>query len=89
MSWEFVVLVTLLLWILWRVPVAWRTNLVLRRLWRQLNIIEANVRHVPLDVVEKEWNGWEEDARAARKGEFVSRQRGGQNDTEKDAWAQP
>jgi hypothetical protein len=68
MSWEFVVLVALLLWILWRVPVAWRTNIVLRRLWRQLNIIEAHVRHVPLDDVEKEWDGWEENVLAARKG---------------------
>src|SRR6267154_1296891 len=68
MSWEFVMLVALLLWILWRVPVAWRTNMVLQRLWRQLNIIEAHVRHVPLEDVEKEWYGWEEDLLAARKG---------------------
>jgi hypothetical protein len=71
MDWEFGVLIVLSLWILWRVPVAWRTNMVLQRLWRQLNIIEAHVRHVPLDVVEKEWDGWNENVLAARKGSLL------------------
>jgi hypothetical protein len=67
-DWEFGVLVVLMLWILWRVPVAWRQWMVLRRIYRQLNLIEAHVRNVPLAEVEKEWDSWLEGVMLERKG---------------------
>jgi len=68
MDWEFGVVIVLLLWILWKIPPARRTNLVFWRICRQLNIIEARTRDVPLAVVEEEWDSWFEDKVSARKG---------------------
>jgi hypothetical protein len=68
MDWEFGIVIVLLLWILWRVPVAWRTEMILRRIYRQLNLIESHVRNVPLVVVEEEWDVWYENAMLRREG---------------------
>jgi hypothetical protein len=68
MDWEFGIVIVLLLWILWRVPVAWRTEMILRRIYRQLNLIESHARNVPLAVVEKEWDVWCENAMLRREG---------------------
>lgn len=75
--WQFGLIVVLQLWILWRSPTPWRTDMILRRTLNQLNRIEAQVRVIPLAEVEKEAEGWWADATAAEEGRPWFAPRGG------------
>ena len=68
MNWEFGVIILLVLWILWRLPAAGRREMLILKLQRQLHVIEAQLRGVPLNVVEQEWGDWLETAVLKREG---------------------
>lgn len=58
-SWQFLVLVALLLWILWRTRVVaqtspWLRDALLRRMFGQLNDILSVVSHVPSNLIDPE-----------------------------------
>jgi hypothetical protein len=66
--WQFALILILQVWLLWRSPTPWRTDAVLRRVFAQLNRIEAHLRGVPLTSVEQEADDWWETQRARKKG---------------------
>ena len=58
-SWQFFVLVALLLWILWRTRVVaqtspWLRDALLRRMFGQLNAILASVTQVPSSLIDRD-----------------------------------
>jgi hypothetical protein len=62
-GWQFLVVVALLLWVLWRTRVAaqsppWLRDALLRRVFEQLNGIEAKVHGIPLAEIEKATELW-------------------------------
>lgn len=65
---ELGVIILLLLWIILRLGPRYRTTIFRQDLFVQLRRIEAQVRNVPAEVVEKEWSGWCVDMDAARAG---------------------
>jgi len=67
-EWELGIIIVLLLWIGRKLLSHVHSVVAWRMLFRQLNHIEAHVRNVPVDLVEKEWSGWCEDADLARAG---------------------
>jgi hypothetical protein len=72
-DWQFLVLLMLLLWILWRTRVTaqtspWLRDALLRRMFNQLNHIEAAVRHVDVSEVEEETENWWSNEAAWNRG---------------------
>jgi hypothetical protein len=72
-DWQFLVLVALLLWIVWRTrSVAqtspWFRDALLRRVFEQLNRIEARQQDVPFARIEQERNEWWENEIAQERG---------------------
>jgi TPR repeat protein len=72
-DWQFLILVALLLWLLWRTRAAaetsrWLRDALLRRMFEQLNILEAQRRGIPVAEVQKESEQWWEDERAREAG---------------------
>ncbi|MGP8259907.1 MAG: hypothetical protein ACLQM6_08145 [Acidobacteriaceae bacterium] len=72
-DWQFSVLVALLLWILWRTRVAartspWLRDALLRKMFEQLNSIEARQRGVPDSDIEKQTELWWHDELSREAG---------------------
>ena len=55
---EFVILLVLLLWLIYRVPSRWRQDFYLTYILGQLAQIEANSRGVPLSKIEEEFRNY-------------------------------
>jgi hypothetical protein len=66
--WQFTVLAGLLVLILWRMPRRDRRDMILRRIFLQLNTIEAGSRGVPVSDVEKETATWWINEMACARG---------------------
>jgi len=65
---EFVILCGLLLWVLWRMEIPWRADRHAVIVLRKLNRIEACVRNLPVEEVERELAGELEAIEAQEKG---------------------
>ncbi len=72
-DWQFLVLVALLLWVLWRTRVAartrpWLRDALLRRVFEQLNGIEAKVYGIPRAEIERANELWWQGERRSEAG---------------------
>jgi hypothetical protein len=52
--WQFLMIVALVGWIIRRLPTPCVTDMYLRRIFHQVNVIEARDRGVPREEIEKE-----------------------------------
>jgi hypothetical protein len=69
MDWfQFLIIVGLLILIFRRLQLPWVYDMYLQRMFAQLNSIEAGVRNVPLEQVEKEFSDYIERATAIHDG---------------------
>jgi hypothetical protein len=69
MGWlQFLVIVILLLWVIWRLPPRIAQDVLMRRLFRQLNQIESAATGVSVDGIEQKWLDYQIAHIAANKG---------------------
>lgn len=69
MDWiQFFIIVALLLWIVWRLPPRIAQDVLMRRLFMQLNQIESNASGVSVEGIEEKWIDYQVARMAANKG---------------------
>jgi hypothetical protein len=66
--WQFLIIVALLLWIVWRLPPRIAQDVLVRRLFMQLNQIESAASGVSVDGIEQKWLDYQLAKIAANKG---------------------
>jgi hypothetical protein len=66
--WQFLVIVALLLWIIWRLPPRIGQYVLMRRLFEQLNQIESAAGGVSVDGIAQKWIDYQEAKFATNKG---------------------
>ncbi len=66
--WQFLIVVALLAWIIRRLPTPWVTDMYMRRIFDQLNAIEAHTRGVPVEDIEMELSKHIEQSTAIHDG---------------------
>jgi hypothetical protein len=66
--WQFLIIVALLLWIIWRLPPRLAQDIFVRRLFMQLNQIESASSGVSVDDIEQKWVEYQIAKIAANKG---------------------
>jgi hypothetical protein len=75
--WQFLIIVALLLWIIWRLPPRLAQDIFVRRLFMQLNQIESASSGVSVDDIEQKWVEYQIAKIAANKGApWIERIRG-------------
>lgn len=65
---EFAVVVALLVWILFRMAVPWRADMIYALLFKKLNRIEAHLRGVPVEQIDRELAMELEDIESSERG---------------------
>jgi hypothetical protein len=69
MDWlQFFIIVALLLWIVWRLPPRIAQDVLMRRLFMQLNQIESNASGVSVEGIQEKWIDCQVARIAANKG---------------------
>ncbi len=69
MDWiQFFIIVALLLWIVRRLPPRIAQDVLMRRLFMQLNQIESNASGVSVEGIEEKWIDYQVARMAANKG---------------------
>jgi hypothetical protein len=69
MDWlQFFVITALLVWIIWRLPSRIAQEVLMRRLFRQLNQIESSASGISVDGIEQKWLDHQAAQIAANKG---------------------
>lgn len=65
---QFFIIVALLLWIVWRLPPRIAQDILMRRLFQQLNQIESNASGVSVEGIEQKWIDYQVAKMAANRG---------------------
>ena len=69
MDWiQFFIIVALLLWIVWRLPPRIAQEVLMRRLFMQLNQIESYASGTSVDGIEQKWIDYQVAKIAANRG---------------------
>ncbi len=69
MDWiQFLIIVALLLWIVQRLPSRIVQDVLMRRLFEQLNQIESNASGISVDGIEQKWLDYQVAKIAANRG---------------------
>jgi hypothetical protein len=69
MDWlQFLIIVALLGWIIWRLPPRIAQYVLMRRLFEQLNQIESTLNGVSAEAIEEKWVDYQKAKMSANKG---------------------